>query len=418
MRWTILASVLLAIWLVSESPGQDKSKPQAKGEKQPTTAKITSIADKTLDQWIEEIKDRDKGKSENAIRTVLLFGQEDAQKAVPVLIAELKKPPPIDTSIRVNIPIALGIILGGYLDANPSDVRDAVAILKRSLTDNQSIVKMRAAEALGRIGEDARSAVPDLLQTLKDPFTWETRCASAVAIGAIGREPAKLADKNVVQSLYNRLQYDDTAQVRLASIKALARFGPFNKNPDVQKTFNSYLSVRAEKDPDKTVRVWAEVAMMTVNGVDEKRLRHLGSLLHSKDDMAARVQAGMALGGLGTKAASQVNALIRALDDADAEVVVWAAWALGRIGTQARPAVPSLQRMLKTENPALKQTLQESIDAIEGKAKSPEKKGSFLCPEPRWLAASSPLFASSWAPEPFMPSQHFWARIAATGRKS
>jgi HEAT repeat protein len=251
---------------------------------------------------------------------------------------------------------------------------------------------------------------------LKDEFTWETRCASAVAIGVIGREPAKAADKNVVQALYNRIQNDDTAQVRLAAIKALARFGPFNKDPEMQKTFNAYLKVRTEKDPDKTVRIWAEVAMITVNGVDETRLRHIGTLLHSRDDMAARVQAAMALGGLGKKAASQVSTLTRALKDPDAEVVGWAAWALGQIGTASRSAMPELRNMLSTENPALQQTLKESINAIEG-VKTPEKKGSFLCPEPRWFR-SSPLYASSWAPEVYTPSQLFWARIAATGRKS
>ena len=106
------------------------------------------MAHKTLEEWIEEIKDRDKGKAENAIRTIPIFGQQEAQRAVPVLIAELKKPPPVDTSIRVNVAIALGVILGGYGDPNPRDLKDAVAVLRRLLTDQQSIVKMRAAEAL------------------------------------------------------------------------------------------------------------------------------------------------------------------------------------------------------------------------------------------------------------------------------
>src|SRR5436309_15589580 len=98
MRRTVLASLALALWVVSNSPGQIDLK--GKGEKKPPQKKIEKIADKTLRQWIEEIKDRDKGKAENAIRTVILFGPDDALKAVPALIAEMKKPAPIDTSIR------------------------------------------------------------------------------------------------------------------------------------------------------------------------------------------------------------------------------------------------------------------------------------------------------------------------------
>jgi HEAT repeat protein len=414
---TILASVALALWWASHSPGQQKT--HQKGEKPPQKYKVEKIADKTLDQWIEEIKHRDKGKAENAIRTIILFGQDDAQKAVPVMIAELKKPPPIDTSIRVNIPIALGMILdSSYKDTNPSDVRDAVSILTRLLSDNQSIVKMRAAEALGKVGGESRSAVPTLMQTLQDPFTWETRCASAIALGAIGREPAKAADVKMVQALYNRIAYDDSAQVRLASIKSLARFGPFNKDPEILRRFNQYLKPAAEKDPDKTIRVWAEVALLKVNGHDEKRLKHIGTLLHSQDDMAARVQAAMALGGLGQKAESQVNTLIRALEDPDAEVVGWSAWALGQIGTKARAAMPLLQKMLKTDNLALKHTFEESINAIEGKLTTPEKKGSLLCPEPRWFSSPSPRYASAWAPKVPAPSPLFWEKTGAIGRRS
>jgi hypothetical protein len=98
-------------------------------------------------------------------------------------------------------------------------------------------------------------------------------------------------------------------------------------------------------------------------------------------------------------------------------VVGWAAWALGKIGTKARPAMTLLKKLKeKTQNPALKHTFEESIDAIEG-VKTPVQKGSLLCPEPRWFT-SSPLYASAWEPEVYTPSRLFWARIEVTGRKS
>src|SRR4051794_21721340 len=122
MRRTILAVFALALWLVADSPGQDNGKKKGgKGEKS-QQLRVVLVAHKSLEQWIEEIKDRDRGKSENAIRTLMFFGQDQAQKAIPALVAEMKKPPPVDTSIRVNVPIALGLILRGNKGANPRDV--------------------------------------------------------------------------------------------------------------------------------------------------------------------------------------------------------------------------------------------------------------------------------------------------------
>src|SRR4051794_7569080 len=102
----------LSAWLLLAfaARGQDSKKDLSKDS--PSSSGPTEIGGKTLEQWIKDIPSKDRSKGENAIRTVLYFPADRAYAAVPVLLAELKKntfDAPIDTSIRVNIPIALGV---------------------------------------------------------------------------------------------------------------------------------------------------------------------------------------------------------------------------------------------------------------------------------------------------------------------
>src|SRR5262249_55141365 len=150
-------------------------------------------------QWIQEIKHHDASRKENAMRTIVLFGPELAQQAVPVIVAELKKGTPsypLDTSIRVNGPIALGVIVGGLKDPDPKYVKmpDVVGALTRGLRDSQTIVKFRAAEAVGRIGPQAIAAKPYLLSLLQDQATWELRQVAAAALGTVAFDKEKGPD--------------------------------------------------------------------------------------------------------------------------------------------------------------------------------------------------------------------------------
>src|SRR5713226_1721488 len=96
------------VWFVAgatDAPGQKKDKEKPPEKK--TT--ITEIGGKRVDQWISEIPSKDRSKGENALRTVLLFGPDQAYGAVPVILKELKNPKIIlDVSIKVNAVIALG----------------------------------------------------------------------------------------------------------------------------------------------------------------------------------------------------------------------------------------------------------------------------------------------------------------------
>ena len=71
--------------------------------------------------------------------------------------------------------------------------------------------------------------------------------------------------------------------------------------------------------------------------------------LGSKDP-EVRKTAAFKLADYGKAAAAAVPALMRALDDEDGDVVIWAMHALGEIGPDARAAVPLLQAKLNDKD--------------------------------------------------------------------
>ena len=133
--WLFLASAML--------PAADDKKPA-------DFVPPTEIAGKSLDKWVEEIRDPDPGVVENAIRTVLHFGK-DARKAGPNLIAQLNS---LDASLRANAAIALGTL---NKELHSSDIPKAVDKLAKLLTDDsQMVVRFHCALALSKFGPEAK----------------------------------------------------------------------------------------------------------------------------------------------------------------------------------------------------------------------------------------------------------------------
>jgi HEAT repeat protein len=380
MRFVTLAALTALAAALSAAPAAA----QKNFGQKPDPGTVTEIAGKSVDVWISEIHSKDPSKRENAIRTVLLFGPEHARRAVPALIAELKKHSlsyPVDVSIRVNASIALGEILGACKNLDPKEVNEAVVVLVRMLRDTQAVVKYRAAQALGNVGPEARAALPDLLYTLHDPATWETRQAAAVALGRVARDPKHGANTNVLSELFKSVRGDSSSQVRLAAVQALVMLGP-PAAPAYQQQEDQALEYVAVKDPDRSVQLWAHMAAMMVRGkVEQRRVNLIGGLMNDKEQIV-RIEAIQALGTIGPEAASQVPRLIAGLGDNEKAVAGWSAWALSRMGKEARAAVPNLQQLAKNSNypEAVRQMATEAVSAIEGRTPSPGRSKTEFTP--------------------------------------
>src|SRR5262249_41183089 len=153
-------------------------------------------------------------------RTILLFGPDAAQAALPHLLAILRKhsrTSPVDISVRVNSVIAVGVIIGSSKEP-PAEGQctEAATLLTRLLRDDERIVRYRAAEALAQIGPAAKSAIPELILASRDPTTFETRQAAVFALGSVAADKKNGPPLKVLEALYHALR-DNATIVRMTA---------------------------------------------------------------------------------------------------------------------------------------------------------------------------------------------------------
>jgi HEAT repeat protein len=356
---------IVAAWLVACGLGQTPS------------SDVTEVGGRSFEQWMKEITHKDPSKRENAIRSVMAFGPERAAEAMPALLAELRRHTPgapIDTSVRVNIVIALGAIFPNVKSPDVKQRSDAIVLLTRLLRDSQDIVQLRAAQSLGMIGPEARSAIPELLPLLRDLSTWELRQAAATALGQISFDPRTGPPPEVLNALYERIKSDQAFQVRLASMQALALAGP---SADITHRAGMIKVIEpiARKDSEPALQVWAQLAMMNLTGkVVDNNLDQIAKLLH-KGDLLTRNHAAQAIGMVGVRAKETIPALLSGLSDPDPGVQGWVIWALSRMEGHAAKAIPALEKIAAdAKSPdAIKKAAKMSIEQIKKGKTATEK---------------------------------------------
>ena len=201
---------------------------------------------------------------------------------------------------------------------------DAVEVLRGTLANPG----MRAAglQLLAAIGPASAPALDDLTAVLQDASADpEHRAEAAVALGAIGEKAAPAA------ALLAK-QLDNVAQEPFpayAAAYALGRIGPAAKEA-ARDTLHKYL----ESDDDllATVAVWAS---LKVDPDDRSHFDRAIPLLRKalqRPDELARVEAAVALGDIGTAAASAVPILeLVSEEDGSKDVRRAAAEALAKI---------------------------------------------------------------------------------------
>jgi HEAT repeat protein len=362
MRWLnfILVTVCFCSARASLVFGQEKS-----------PYPVTLVAGRTLEYWISQIPSKDQSKSENAIRAVMEFGPDRAYQAVPVVLDRVRQHAgkQVDVSVRVNGAIALGYILGGYKGAEHKVVKDAVSVLRRYMADSQTIVRFRAVQALGLIGTEAKDTIPEIINLVKDPSTYETRQAASIALGQVALDDVHGPSVAVLNALYGALA-DGSVQVRLAAIQSLTRLGG-PTNAALRQRLLQSLNPVAYKDSEPTVRIWAHMAVMSITRTVYKDRVDMIAQMVGDPDLPTRAQAIQALGSIGKEAKSSIPVLMKALHDPEPTVVGWAIWALGRIGPSANVALAELERYQAdaSQPEAIRNLANEAVREIKGKKK-------------------------------------------------
>lgn len=317
---------------------------------------------KKLSRWITDLRNADPGVREAAISAISQFGKE-GRKAGRALVTELADN---DVSLRVNAIIAIGVV-----GLEGEELTDGVKALGRLLiNDQQHIVRFQCAITLGRLGTDARHAIPQLCSAAKDLYnSWETRKAAAQALRAVALDRQEGPDPRVVQALLSAAR-DVSLKVRLEALLSLIVLGGPAKS---EAHLAEKLSLeKLTRDPNKTVALWARVALMRIDKVSEPHLIAIGHLLESSEPFL-RIDAANALGLIGPEAKSQVPNLAKALRDKDEAVVAAAISSLALIGDEARPAIPALQKVREERNEGLRVLAKEAIDRITTTVVRPDK---------------------------------------------
>jgi HEAT repeat protein len=377
MRRMSLGLIVLLIGLVSVDTvlpqGKDKKEPDKKDDKKKddkkAPPKITDIGGKSLDEWIKDIPSKDRSKSAMAIETVLRFGPDQAKKAVPLIIVELRKHKPgiaiLDMSVRINGAVALGAILSSLENPDEGELQEAVRLMTALLKDEQRIIKHRVTQALGQLGPRAKEAIPELIKTTIDFPTWQTRHAAVLALGTVAYDEKNGPSRKVLTALYSALT-DSSSQVRLAALQALDRLDV----PDIKTekgTLEDKVQPLANKDPELVVRIKAHLLLFAIQPkLKSQRCAAIAGMLKHVE-VPVRIEAVQALGNIGAEAKDQVPKLMDALDDKDQVVVLWTIWALGEIGPAASQAIPALEYIKKDEKNPLHKAAEDALDKIKAK---------------------------------------------------
>jgi HEAT repeat protein len=190
-----------------------------------------------------------------------------------------------------------------------------VAGLAAGLRGEHPEERIKAANALMRLGESARGAVPDLVRALDDADT-KVRVRVIVALWNIGPD-SKPAIPTLIAFLKDKQAHED---LRWSSATCLGYIGP----------------AAAEAAP----------LLLDMLATEGPRLRRA---------------AVNGLRGIGDADERVIPALIKVLDDADSGLAIEAAGALGDIGKRPDTVVPALVRLLKKNLADPKESDQERI---------------------------------------------------------
>jgi HEAT repeat protein len=275
--------------------------------------------------------------------------------------------------------------------------KPAVPALIRVLENKHKklYIRQSAAEALGKIGHEAREAVPALLRVLGNKVLGQS---AAVALIHIGHET-----KDAVPALIRALK-NKSLSVRKSAVKALGKFGSEAKQAvpvmiDVLGDKNSDYDVRkltatalGEIGPEANAAVPALIIALMggerqLAAKAAEALIQIGpeamaafseskaavpTLLHwlgDKNSEVRKLTAIALLGGIGPEAKAAVPALIIALGDESGDIRKFAADALGKIGSEAKEGVPALIIALGNESGDVRKFAADALGKIGPEAK-------------------------------------------------
>jgi HEAT repeat protein len=271
---------------------------------------------------------------------------------------------------------------------------------RKELRSPQAPARRSAAFALGRMGVDARGAVPELVRRLQEDSDAGVRDMAASALGDIARSlqdnRAEVWDKSGGM-LVRVLKDDPSERVRRSAAYALGAFGP-------QAAGATETLKKALGDDKATVRQNAAWALGQIGELAGEAVPDLCERLSDKDPLVRRDAAGAlgSMGKAGLRAGRPLIELVKSepdsvvkktaldslahiagprdadsardleplLEEKDPEMRLAAAIVLARIGgEQAARALPVLRTALKDSDTHIQELVTAALATLGSRAK-------------------------------------------------
>jgi hypothetical protein len=414
MRFLLfMAAAMIAVW-TSPISAQDQNPNQAQLQTYLPPLQDAKVGNKTYRDWLREITANDSAIKESAMQAMVIFASEPRyqkeirQTAGPLLIGVLNDNFATDVSIKVNAALAVGTI--GF---DEKDMDRGVSSLIRLLSDNESIVRMYATQALANIGSDARAAIPSMARMVGDKASWEIRRAAVLGLTRMAW------DKNVKEGgpdprafrALSKAVGDRCLQVRQEAIKGFIFVGPPYISNDPKKPastkadFNEAVQAldSALTQRDKSTAILARVAILRIDpprlnnaATVDKYVGEISRFTRPPNETQVRIDASQALTMIwqmvNSKAVANppdpktfnpkfgwgeaIHTAIQNLSDSDDTMICWGCNVLGTMGPAAEKAIKDLEKTKarlanRKDNDMAKQMVQFAITRCHGKEANP-----------------------------------------------
>jgi HEAT repeat protein len=231
-------------------------------------------------------------------------------------------------------------------------VSSAVPALIRALDDPDERVRIEAPWALGRIGFEARAAVPALanklrMQIVSTNAELRKHGGHAAALGFIG-SPAS----NSVPLLLQAIQAPEL-NLRLYAAQSLGEVGTAGKA-------GAPALVAALGDKEWSVRRAAVRSLALLGCDDVSAVPALEALLGERSDVPMLTR--LALWRVSPQDTNRIAGVMKDLEEPHASTGT--ASILGRIGADAELFIPALQRMTEHKNASEREAAKEALNRI------------------------------------------------------
>ncbi len=317
-----------------------------------------------LNYLAQALKDIDPLVRKEAVISLRNFGEE-AKASISVL---LKCMSDVDAGVRVETILTLGAL-------KPTNYSEVTSQLIKALKDAHPGVRQEAAALIGRLGENAKSALPALVAAMKGK---DVRLADAASDAMTGLGAVSIPE-------FIKALRDANEGVRIRAARGLG--GVAQHSPQAIAALQAAL-----KDKSVAVAQEAVKALGMAGGNNPAAILALQEALHHKNADVTR-QAAEALGRIGPDAIPGLVSLLEAKANAirtapplvgsvqptlaevverltkglkhESEFMRWhKAQQLGVLGAHAKKAVPALIQTLADGSPQVRSASAEALSKM------------------------------------------------------